>query len=114
MKKVALNLTERLTLIHSLPQEGNFVTMRTKQHLDAELNLTKEEIEEWDVKAVSQENGMTSFTWNEKANSDREFDLSKRQVEVIEKALDNLDKKNALTANHLTLCQKFGMDDEEE
>ena len=100
-----LTVLERLTLLAILPPEGNLRTMRVVHELRQELALTQEEIKEFGVREEGQQ-----IVWDEAKAKAVEIKAGGIRTEIITKALRELNEKEKLTPQHLTLCEKFPFD----
>jgi hypothetical protein len=100
--KVKLNVLERVVLLNMLPQRGNLVTCRAAGNTGKILVLTKEETEKYEVQT---ENGQTH--WNEAGKEEKEFELPPSSVKMIRDRLNELDAKEELPINCVSLCEKF-------
>lgn len=100
--KTELNVGERLIILSILPKEGNIITVRVIQGLTQRLGLTSEEITEYDVKA---ENGVTRF--NIKALEPKDFEFHDVEMDIIRTQLKKRDTDQKLTAEMITIYEKF-------
>jgi hypothetical protein len=99
-----LSVAERLVLLQVLPQEGDLTTIRIVGKLREELSFTEDE-----HAALGFEFEGTSVKWEGTADTGRDFEFGAKARETVVKALEKLDKDGKLTAQHLTLCDKFGI-----
>ena len=97
-----LTLAERLTLAMALPSEGNFLALRTAGKLRDKLMPTDEEVEAWGVKAEGQQ-----VQWNAEADTLAEVDITNAETAAVIDLLRKLDADAKLTAQHVTLYEKF-------
>lgn len=99
-----LTLAERLTLAGTLPQEGSFATLRTANLLREKLLPTAEEIDEYEIEDV--EGG--GIRWSRTAAT-MTFDIDVTNAErlAVTDLLRKLDADEALTAQHVSLYEKF-------
>ena len=97
-----LNILERITILQILPQEGNFTTLKIVRDLQASLAPSEEEFKEFEIKQVD---NMT--TWNEKGREGKEITIGEKASDVVMEALEKLDKEKKLTANHISIYEKF-------
>lgn len=100
--KVKLNILERVLLLNMLPQKGNLVTCRASQNTGKIITITPEEEKEFEI---TKNGGMT--TWNEKGREEKEIDLPPSSVKMIRDRLNEMDAKEELPANAVSLCEKF-------
>lgn len=97
-----LNILERITLLNILPDKGNFVTLKLVNELRNALSFNEEDIE---AASISQNDETGHVTWEE--NIAREFNLGKKTTEIIVTTLEKLNNAEELTAQHMSLCEKF-------
>ena len=125
-----LSVLDRAVLIQSLPQEGNFITLRTLRKLKERFALTPEEIKIFDMKYMvkcpscgdinsslnlpidcpkckipMQETG--SVTWNISVPQDRDFSFDDSELNIIKSSLKKLNDTNQLTEKHFVIYEKF-------
>jgi len=100
--KVKLNVLERVLLMNMLPQKGNLEMCRAINNTAKIIMITPEEEKEFELK---KEGGLTS--WNELGKEEREFPIPPSSVKAIRDILYKLDEKEELSANAVSLCEKF-------
>jgi hypothetical protein len=98
-----LNTQERLIAMGLLPETGDFVTLNTIDAARKSIGLKPEEVEEFDFK-ISEDR--KNWLWNLKGNEEREIELSKAAIRMLEEELVKLNEDKKLTANHITLYKK--------
>ncbi|MFA5054021.1 MAG: hypothetical protein WC565_08170 [Parcubacteria group bacterium] len=98
-----LTVGERITLDGILPKEGNFVTLSLLRKLREALSFTEDEI-----KALSVEYDEKKMTWNPIADGEgADIEIGDVAAGIIRKALTDLDSASKLTAQHVSLYEKF-------
>ena len=97
-----MTLAERLTLAMALSSEGNFLALRTAGKLRDKFMPTDEEVEAWGVKADG-----ASIGWNAEADTDADVDITNAETAAVIDLLRKLDADAKLTAQHVTLYEKF-------
>lgn len=102
-----LNVGERIVLMQLLPKEGNFATLRLLRDMNAKIGLSADELTEFEV---VQEGINTK--WNQKGLNLVPIDFKNKEIEIITKGLNALDKDNKLDLNQLTLFEKFVSDED--
>ena len=100
--KVNLNILERVLLLNMIPQKGNLVTCRASQNTGKIITITPDEEKEFEIQ---KQGGMT--TWNDAGKEEKEFELPPSSVRMIRDRLNELDAKEELPANAVSLCEKF-------
>jgi hypothetical protein len=99
-----LNIAERLTLLGILPKEGNFVTLKILRQLREELSFSEEEMKKYTIKQDGEQ-----ITWDsvkDKAEP-KDVKVGGEATSIIVKVLQELDKAEKLSGNHITLYEKF-------
>ena len=97
-----LNLLERFKILKTLPQEGNFSTLKIVRHLQESLSPSEEEYKEFGIKQDGEQ-----LTWTEKGLEEREIDIGEKATDIIIEALEKLDKDGKLTPQHISIYEKF-------
>ena len=94
-----LDLVERLTLLGTLPERGDIVTIKVIRKLRESLAPTEEEIQQY---------GLRSQDWEIQSGLGiSEIIISEVQRGIIVDALREGDQKKQLTIQHLSLWEKF-------
>jgi len=104
-----LTVRERLMLLGVLPREGSFATLRIIRRLQDELSFTEEEHQEFGLRETEE-----GIVWNTSAEREKEIKIGFKASEVIVTALKELDRKNQLRVDHISLFEKFVLDEEGE
>jgi len=97
-----LNIMERLLALGILPKESNFVTLKIVRDLQGTLSLNEEEMKEFEVEQAG-----TDIKWNDKGKEARELQIGEKATDIIIEALEKLNKDNKLTAQYMSLYEKF-------
>ena len=100
-----LNIMERIMILQLLPKEGNFLTLNLVRKLQSVLAPSEKELIDFEIKQVD---NMT--TWNEKGREELEIEIGEKSADVIIEALEKLDKEQKITANHMSIYEKFVKD----
>jgi len=100
--KMKLNLMERLMAIQILPKEGSFATLKITRDLQDVLAPSEAEYKEFEVVQDGE-----STKWNEKGREDRDVEVGEKANDLIVEALNKLDEEKKLTAQFLSLYEKF-------
>ena len=97
-------------IINILPLKGDYATMKTLNELRNSLLPNDEEVEKYGIKQVEQQ-----VVWNQKfANIEKEYDLGKTAMRIIENKLEELDKKKEITPNLIDIYEKFMKESDSE
>ena len=107
--KVNLNVLERIVIMNVLPKTGSFVNLRAIKNTGKMLAISKEEQTEIEMNV-----GPQGSTWNEKGKDEKEFDLPASSVKIIKERLTELDRKNELPIEIVTVWEKFFVTEPEE
>lgn len=97
-----LSVKERLILANNLPAQGDFITLTLADGLKKKLVFTEEEITACGLKSI--EGGR--LTWN-LTIPDYDIPLGPKTVEMVKTHLKKLEGDAKLTADMLTLYEKF-------
>lgn len=95
-----LTIPERIILFNLLPEKGGFSTVKAVHELRIVLGLTEEERE-----AIGYEEIEGGSRWDSPLDVD--IPISIEGFRVSKEVLEALDKKAELTAEHLSLYEKF-------
>jgi len=103
------NVMERILLVNGLlPAQGSFANLMLLNKAREELSFDEKENE---ALAFHQEGEMVR--WNEVPGiPDKEVEIGKVVSAIIKKALVELDKEEKLSNDHVSLYQRFVLDDE--
>jgi len=97
-----LNIQERLMLVQTLPEKGNFETMEILETLKKLLYPSEKEVKAFDVKQLND-----SISWNKAGVEGVELKLTEGQNDFIINLFNNLDKQEELTLLHYSIFKKF-------
>lgn len=97
-----LNVQERVVLGGSLPEKGNFITLKLVRELQAALGFNEEEIQRY---GITMGDGLINWETSDNA----EMVIGDTMKALIVAQLKRLNEAQQLTAAHLTLCEKFGV-----
>lgn len=102
MKKVNLKVLDRITLLQTLPAQGNILTLKTTRELREKISFEEEE-----QKALKFKNADNQIEWDSKADKGVEIQFSDVEIDLISKELKKLDEDEKLEARHVDLYDKF-------
>lgn len=97
-----LSIAERLVLPSLLPSESDFVTQKKLAELKEKLWFTDEELKRFNVRVESGQ-----VTWDPKANVEVEVPIGEIAEKEIIQALKTKNAERTLTADLITLYEKF-------
>jgi hypothetical protein len=100
-----LSVIERILVQGMLPKETNFVTLKIIRELEGALGFSEEEVKQ--LKFVTEGQTIKWDTEADKNIGEIEVKIGEKAADVISESLKNLDKENKLTANMVTLYEKF-------
>ena len=98
-----LNVLERLVLLAILPNTGTITTVRIVHDVQMALSFSEEEHKVLQFEKLT--DGGTK--WEEGVVEDKAIELGPRATAMIVDALARLDKEEKLSADHLSLWEKF-------
>lgn len=104
---IELTVTERLGLLALLPREGNLTTVRIVQQLRMELGFDEEEHKLLQF----QEGDDGLLRWNPKAECIKAVSFGAKAMQIIQDKLTELSEAGKLRAEHLSLCDKFAVEE---
>lgn len=107
MTSKTLSVAERFLLMSVLPQEGDFATIKMLRDLVAKVGFSDEEHAEFKFQREELEGGRAYTKWDDKAAKDKDIEFSDPEIGMVVDALKKLDGEKKLTAQHLSLCEKF-------
>ncbi len=95
------SVLERLILLNVLPQEANFFNFKLLRVVKEELSFTEEENKLLNFRQVDKQT-----VWDDTVQP-KEIVIGEVVTEMIKKALKELDGKEKLTQDHISLYEKF-------
>ena len=98
-----LTLKERLLLLNILPREGDLLTQRVVRDLQNNLGVKDEEFKEYNIQSLPD----GKVTWDMAKDTGKDFVIGKKADEIICSTLTELDKQKKVTADFLSLYDKF-------
>ena len=104
-----LSVVERLTLLSILPEQGNLTTIKIVARLREDLSF--DEAEHTALNFRPSDDGK-QLLWNAAGMVEKDVEVGPKALGVVHDALKVLDDKETLTAQHLSLCEKFGYPEE--
>lgn len=105
MKKIELNVNERLVLITILPEKENFITMKKVSDLKKDLL----DINDEDQKSLSMRFVNGQAYWDSKVGEkmNKEFEIGEILEELIVSKLKEMNKKKELTESLIPVYEKM-------
>ena len=97
-----LNVSERLTILNFLPQEGNLATIKILGELRMNLSYTEKESKEWKIES---DEVAKMIKWEE--NGEADIPIGEKATGIIVDELRKLEKGNKLTDLILPVYEKF-------
>ncbi len=99
-----LTISERLTLLMIIPQEGSYSKLKLLRTLKEELSFSEEEHKQYSIQDMG-----TRVTWNLQ-NSEgyvKDIPIGEVMFDVIYKVLQSLDQQEKLLETQVSLYEKF-------
>ena len=98
-----LTVHERLIVPALLPDKEDFLTLRILRKLREELSFTEEEHKKFKIKVDG-----TQVYWDKKADDDpKDIEFGDIATKLIVEKLKSMNEKKELTADHISLYEKF-------
>ena len=97
-----LQVGERLVLLSTLPQEGNFTTLKIVRELRESLSFSEEEHKTY---GFNQEGDMVF--WDKAKDTPKDVHIGEKATDIIVDALKKLNDNKKLRNEHFTLYEKF-------
>jgi hypothetical protein len=97
-----LKVLDRVTLLSTLPEQGDYITLKIVRKLRESLAFEEYEIK--DLK-IQQANGQ--ITWDAAADDGKEIEIGEKATDIIVDLLKKLDKEKKLTSKHFGLYETF-------
>ena len=104
---IELTVAERLGLLALLPREGSLTTVRIVQQLRLELSFSEEEHAALQFQADADD----MLRWNPEADLLKTVSFGAKAMQIVQDKLAELSKSGKLRVEHLSLCDKFGVED---
>ena len=96
------NVQERLVMVNSLPEKGNFETMKTIEALRDIFYPSEEEVEKFSIKQDG-----NNLSWNAEGGKGIPIKLTKAQKEFMVSTFEKLSEKEELTFQHYGVFKKL-------
>lgn len=97
-----LSILERLSVIHALPKEGDYATLKILTDLRMSLSFTEEEMKKWEI--ITNEQG--GISWSEKAE-EVEIPIGEKATDIIVAGFKKLDSEKKLQEDMVSAYEKF-------
>ena len=107
-----LTISERITLVMSLPNQGSFTTLETTRSLRKKVGIPVEDYDKLGIKEtqIKNEKGQivkTQLEWDKEGEKEVEIKIVRVERELILKLLDDLSKEEQATEAHMNLYNKI-------
>lgn len=109
MKK-KLSIKERAVLLDVLPQRHNYKTIKAvREFIEKELHFNGEECHKYSIETIEFPNGAKQLRFDDQASANylKDVKLDPLVAAAIVERLRELDKDKQVSADHLTLWEKF-------
>jgi hypothetical protein len=109
-----LTISERLTLLTILPEQGDLSTLKIVREVREALSFTEAEHARYGIIIEEDtDTGMMTWQWDSAFNEETsEIAFGVRAKMLVLRQLEDLDKREVMEERHLSLCEKFGYPDE--
>lgn len=97
-----LTIKERIVLLNILPKEGNVITLKLVRKFREALSFSETEIKEGKIKI-----GDGQINWDDSVLKSKDVKVEDTIKSLIVKSLRDLDQKEKLTEEHISLYEKF-------
>lgn len=97
-----LKMQERLMLVSVLPTQGNFLTVALASDLRKKVLPDNTENETLGIKQQAE-----AIQWDTTKDFGKDFEFEKSEMQMIKKALKELDDSGKLSMNHIELYRIF-------
>lgn len=97
-----LSVRDRIILLQVLPRQGNVTNLRIIRDLEREMGFSEEE-----TTALKLESSERGVKWDKSSEVDKEIAIGEVAAKLIHDAFVDLDKRNALSLEHLDVYDKF-------
>ena len=97
-----LSVRDRIILLQVLPRQGNVTNLRIIRDLEREMSFTEEEMKTFKFETTDQ-----GVKWDKTAEAEKEIVIGEIAAKLIHDAFKDLDKRNALSLEHLDVYDKF-------
>jgi len=101
-----LTVVERLGLLALLPREANLTTLRIIRELQTDLSFSEEE-----HKVLKFQEDGDQLTWDPKVECLKTVAFGAKAMQLVQEKLAKLSKDGKLRIQHLSLCDKFSVED---
>lgn len=103
-----LSVHERLILGNTIPQEGNFATLKILRNLRMTLSFSEAETKKW---AIESRDGQVNWRLvdakKKPIEQETEIEIGEKAKDIIVLALAKLNEDKKLTEQHFSLYEKF-------
>ena len=102
-----LSVMERLVLLSILPEQGNFITLKTTRELRESLSFSDEEQGMYKFQTEGQNVKWENMDEHGMPFTEKEIPIETNPRKIIKEALEKLDKEEKLQQQHYSLYEKF-------
>jgi len=99
-----LSVVERLTLLGILPEQGSLTTIKIVARLREDLSF--DEAEHARLNFRPSDDGQR-VQWDITGSMEKDVEIGPKALGAVYDALKALDEQEKLTAQHISLCEKF-------
>ena len=97
-----LSVKERIVLLQVLPPQGNVTNLRIIRDLEREMGFSEDE-----TKALGLQSTEVGVKWDKEKEVEKDIAIGEIAAKLIHDAFLDLNKRNALSLEHLDVYDKF-------
>ena len=103
-----LFVQERMLIPNLLPEKGNIIDMTVKRDIVKKVELTQEELTELKLEVKQAANtDNVYYTWDREKDVGIDVELTKKELELLQKQVKTLDDAGEITDQLFDLCVKI-------
>ena len=100
--KLKLKIMERISIKRLFPQESNLVNQVLARDIDKKISFDQKEMKDIEMKAVGDK-----MIWDAEKDKGKFVEFSDAEIEFLKKQIDEMDKKNKVTAEMVDVIMKI-------
>lgn len=102
-KTMKLNVLERVHLLNIVPRKGSIIENKAIMSLLTKIEFDGNELKEYELKSTPD----GKITWNQDKSKDIELTFIETEIDMIKKAINEMDSKKEVPLNLMPLIEKF-------
>jgi hypothetical protein len=100
------NILERIMILGILPERTDFISMKIINDLQRVTGFSQGELDKYKIRTFKIE-GIDKTTWS--GDFEKEIKVTIRAAEIIQEILKRMHEQKMVSAQHLSLYEKFGV-----